>query len=384
MFLFYTTWRQQAADFLSADVAKHLGAASFVDIHGMEVNVPEFGITLKQPWSQLSWRALLSTLATRVKLAVETTGVLNVEASINSRICNWTQSRVASLTQAVIAIGVGNLVSFCKHLPLIRQLMQREVQGRYRGAALGIAWSLLTPLLTLAIYAFVFGSVFQAKWVPPAGASPGDGLNTPLTSPASIGDFAIILFVGLIIYGIFAEVITRSPTLVLANTHYVKKIVFPLEILIPVCMGTALFHATLSFAVLFVFLLIQKGGIPLTALWLPIILAPFVVLIVGLGWLLASLGVYLRDISQLMPSFMNILMFLSPVFFPSSAIPAWIRGWLYLNPVALPIEQARNVLIWHHSPDFLPLFLYSVIASIVAAIGYQWFQMTRKGFADVV
>jgi lipopolysaccharide transport system permease protein len=131
-------------------------------------------------------------------------------------------------------------------------------------------------------------------------------------------------------------------------------------------------------------MLFHSGTIPLTALWLPVILLPFVALTLGVGWFLASLGVYLRDISQLLPSVMNALMFLSPVFFPSSAIPVGIRSWLFLNPVALPIEQTRNVLFWRQMPDFAALLPYTMISFMVAVLGYLWFQKTRKGFADVL
>jgi lipopolysaccharide transport system permease protein len=265
-----------------------------------------------------------------------------------------------------------------KHLPLIRQLVLREVLGRYRGAALGLVWSLLTPLFSLAIFTFVFGSIFQARWKPPTVGAIGSAEAT------STSDFAIILFIGLIIYNIFAEVVTRAPSLILSNVHYVKKIVFPLETLVPVAMCSALVHAGLSLVVMLGFMLFQSGTIPLTALWLPVILLPFVALTLGVGWFLASLGVYLRDISQLLPSVMNALMFLSPVFFPSSAIPVGLRSWLFLNPVALPIEQTRNVLFWRQMPDFAALLPYTMISFMVAVLGYLWFQKTRKGFADVL
>jgi lipopolysaccharide transport system permease protein len=275
---------------------------------------------------------------------------------------------------------VTRLIAIFTHFPLIRQLVRREILGRYRGATLGILWSLLTPLLTLGIYTFVFGSIFHTKWAPPKI----EGSTTAATSLTTTGEFAIILFIGMLVFGVFSEVIVRAPSIILNNATYVKKIVFPLEVLVPVSMVTALFHAGLSLLVLFAAMLFQSGTIPLTALWLPIILVPYLALILGISWLLASLGVYLRDISQLIPSAMNILMFISPIFFPSSAIPEWIRGWLYLNPLVLPIEQARNVLFWGRNPDFKALAIYSVIAAAIAVFGYQWFQRTRKGFADVL
>jgi lipopolysaccharide transport system permease protein len=269
------------------------------------------------------------------------------------------------------------LISLYKHLPLIGQLVQREVLGRYRGAALGLVWSLLTPLLMLAIFTFVFGTIFKAKWTPPEATAVAE-------TPASTAEFAIILFIGLIVFGIFQEVIGRAPGLILANVNYVKKIVFPLETLVPVAMGSALVNAGTSLIVLFGFIVFQTGALPLTALWLPVILAPLVALTLGIGWLLASLGVYLRDISQLLPSALNALMFLSPVFFPVTSLPPGIRTWMFLNPVALPIEQARNALFWRQQPDFAALVPYTIVAAVIATLGYQWFQKTRKGFADVL
>ena len=269
----------------------------------------------------------------------------------------------------------------------MRQLVWREVAGRYRGATLGMVWSLLNPLLMLASYTFVFSTVLKAKWAPPSAPVPSPGAGPAAAVVPAAGsntEFAIILFIGLIIFGIFAEVINRAPSLVLSNGHYVKRIVFPLETFVPVAMGTALFHAAISLVVLFAFMLFEHGGLPLTALWLPIILAPFVLLTMGLGWLFASLGVYLRDISQLMPSIMNMLMFMSPIFIPSSSLPDWIRPWLYLNPVTVPVEQARNVLFWHQAPDVTMLLLYTAAAIVIAVFGFEWFDKTRKGFADVI
>jgi lipopolysaccharide transport system permease protein len=272
------------------------------------------------------------------------------------------------------------LAAVTKDMPLIYQLIRREVHGRYRGTWLGALWSLLTPLFMLAVYTFVFGAIFQAKWVPP---SEGSNLG-PSNVAVSTTDFAIILFIGLIIFNIFAEVITRAPTLILTNVHYVKRIVFPLETLVPVSVGSSLVHAGLSLAVLLGFMLFKLGSVPLTALWLPVVVAPFLLLTLGLGWLFASLGVYLRDISQILPSAINALMFLSPIFFPASALPTWLREWLFLNPLALPIEQARAVLVWGETPRFEALTIYALVATSVALFGYQWFQKTRKGFADVI
>lgn len=264
--------------------------------------------------------------------------------------------------------------SLWRNRALIGQLTRREVAGRYQGSVLGVLWSLLTPLFMLAVFTFVFGTVFQSRW----GSGGGEA------GEAGTGTFAIVLFSGLIVFQLFSEVIARAPALVLGQVNYVKRVVFPLEILPLVALGSALFHAAVSFAVLLAFMLVVMGHIPPTALLLPVVLAPFLLLILGLTWFLASLGVFMRDISQILGTVITALMFLSPIFYPASAMPDWVRPWLVLNPVAMPVEESRTVLIFGNAPDWTAFALYSVIAAAVAFLGHAWFQKTRKGFADVV
>lgn len=258
-----------------------------------------------------------------------------------------------------------------QRLSLARNLIARDITARYRGSVLGILWSLVTPLAMLAVYSLVFGSVLGTRW---NGAAVDTGMK----------GFAIILFAGLIVFQLFADVITRAPTLVLSNVSYVKKVVFPLEILPVVALGSAIFHMGVSLAVLLAFMLTVEGHVPVTAGLLPAVLVPFSIMILGLGWFLASLGVYLRDASQVVGTVVTALMFLSPILFPSSALPEWIQPWLVLNPLTLPVEQTRNVLLWGNAPDWTALALYGICASAVAAAGVAWFQATRKGFADVL
>lgn len=261
---------------------------------------------------------------------------------------------------------------------LIAIFVRREIAGRYRGSMLGILWSLLTPLLMLAVYTFVFGVVLRARW-----AGGGDAGGAAAAEP-SMAEFAVILFAGLIVFQLFAEVITRAPTLILTNANYVKKVVFPLEILPVVALGSALFHAGVSIVVLLVFRLMVFGVVPVTSLLLPLVLAPFCLLILGLSWFIAALGVYYRDINQFLGTLVMALLFLSPIFFPLSALPEWLRPWVALNPISFPVEQTRAVLIFGTLPDFAGLAAYTVFAIAIATLGYAWFQKTRKGFADVL
>jgi len=259
--------------------------------------------------------------------------------------------------------------SLWRNRHLAWQLAKRDVVGRYRGSVLGILWSFFNPVLMLAVYTFVFSVVFKARW---AGGS------------ESKTEFAIVLFAGMIVHALFAECVNRAPGLILSNVNYVKKVVFPLEILPWVALGAALFHATISVVVLLLFYLIVNQSLQWTAIFLPVVLVPFVLLVMGLSWFLASLGVYVRDVGQTIGIVTTVLMFLSPVFYPVSALPEAFQPWLLANPLTFIIEQAREVLIWGHLPDWRGLALYAVVSVGVAWLGYVWFQKTRKGFADVV
>lgn len=252
---------------------------------------------------------------------------------------------------------------------LIFQLTKREVIGRYRGSIFGLAWSFFNPLLLLAVYTFVFSVVFKARWG-------GDA--------SSKSEFAIILFVGILVHGIFSECINRAPGIILSNVSYVKRVVFPLETLPWVALGSALFHAFVTLAVLLIAELIIKHSLPWTVIYFPIIIAPLALFTMGLAWVLAALGVYVRDIGQITGIFTTILLFMSPVFYPVSALPENMRKWLYLNPLTFVIEQSRSVLVWGGAVDWNGLVKYYVGSLIMLFIGYWSFQKMRRGFADVL
>ena len=262
------------------------------------------------------------------------------------------------------------LNSLWRNRSLIKALVKRDVVGRYRGSILGLAWSFFNPILMLIIYTIVFSGVFKARWDPSVHAG-----NT---------DFAIILFVGLIVHGLFAECINRAPSLIVSNANYVKKVIFPLEILPWVAFGSALFHTLISFGVLLLAKLILNHHVPLTALLFPLVLLPLILGTIGLTWALAALGVYLRDIAQMTTMFTTIMLFLSAVFFPISAMPEKYQFWLQINPLAIIIQEARKVLVIDQPPDFFILTLLLFIGAGIAWAGFACFQSTRKGFADVL
>lgn len=252
---------------------------------------------------------------------------------------------------------------------IIKAAAKREVLGRYRGSVMGLLWSFLNPMFMLAVYTFVFSVVFKSRW------------NVESDSKV---EFALVLFAGLIMFNLFSECINRAPGLILSNVNYVKKVVFPLEILPSVILLSATFHGLISLCVWLLAYLVFFGQPNVTVFYLPLIVVPFVLFIMGLSWALASLGVYLRDVSQFIGVVTMVLMFLSPIFYPATALPEDFRYLLFLNPLTTVIEQTRDILFWGKAPNFLMLGIYWLITLVIAWLGFVWFQKTRKGFADVL
>lgn len=253
---------------------------------------------------------------------------------------------------------------------LIIQMTKREVVGRYKGSIMGLLWSFLNPVFMLVIYTFVFSVVFKARW--------------SVDAEETKTQFAVVLFVGMIAQALFAEVLNRAPGLILANTNYVKKVVFPLEILPVISLCTALFHSSVSLLVLLIAFVLFNGYLHWTIIFAPLIILPLVIMTQGLAWILSSLGVFLRDIGQTIGILMTVLSFLAPVFYPVSALPEKFQPFIKANPLTLIIEQERAVLIFGKMPDWYGLALYTLVAIAIAWLGYAWFQKTRKGFADVL
>lgn len=260
--------------------------------------------------------------------------------------------------------------SFWRNRHLIWQMVRREIAARYRGSIIGLAWSFINPLLMLAVYTFVFSVVFKARW--------GTGENE------SQAQFAIILFVGLIVFSLFAETVNRAPRQIISNANYVKKVVFPLEILSLVSLGAVLFHSMISLLVLLIAQLIINQSIPWTAVLFPLVLLPLIFTSLGAAWFLAALGVYVRDIGQITTVFTTVLMFLSAIFYPVSALPERYQVWLRLNPLVLIISESRKVLIFGSLPDWFWLGIALLMGLAIAFSGFWWFQKARKGFADVL
>jgi lipopolysaccharide transport system permease protein len=253
---------------------------------------------------------------------------------------------------------------------LFLKLLRRDFAERYRGSYLGLLWSLLLPLLSLLVFTFFFGVIFQMRWA---------GRND-----ASLGDLALILFVGMALYNFLAECLSRAPGLILAHQNYVKNVVFPLEMLPAVMVASTLLTLTATSLVILLLQATLGSGLSWTALLLPVMVLPLMLFVLGLSGFLASLGVYIRDIQQLIIPLVQLMMFLSPVFYPVAALPEAMRPWLQLNPLALTIEQTRGIILFGQAPDWIPYLLSLAAGGLMALLGAWWFAHTRRGFADVL
>lgn len=256
-----------------------------------------------------------------------------------------------------------------RHFALIVQMARRDVDKRYRGSFAGLFWSFFNPLLMLVIYTFVFGVIFRARW-----------------DARVVGHFqyAIVLFAGLNISTMFTECANKATTLIEENTSYVKRVVFPLESLSWSTLGAALFHLVISTLALLVLLLVVKHSIPWTVIFFPIVIVCFAPFIAGTIWVLASLGVYLRDIKQVVSILSTALMFLAPILFPMSMIPGKYRILLYMNPLTVIAMASQKILFFGEPPRWDHLALYVIVSSLFAWGAFVWFEKTRKGFADVI
>lgn len=257
-----------------------------------------------------------------------------------------------------------------QHAPLIWQVTKRDILARYRGSYLGLLGSLVRPISMFAVYAVVFGCIFESKL--------GNGIHE------SKLDFSLALFCGLILYDLVAECLARAPILVLSNPNYVTKVVFPIEILCVSAVGAALAQLAISLVPLLAGLLVAHGSIPLTALLLPVILLPLVLICLGAGWFLASLGVFVRDINTFVPVFLTILMFISAIFYSLAKVPPQFLPLFLLNPLAVAVDQARNAVLWGIGPSWPRYLLMLAIGLVTLSGGYAFFMRTKRAFADVM
>lgn len=255
------------------------------------------------------------------------------------------------------------------HRHLVSLLIGRNVEASFRGSVLGKAWTALVPLLRLAVYTTVLGFILRVKW-------PGHH-NTPLET-------ALLYFVGLTLYDFFMEAINTAPGLMLENVNFVKKVVFPLEILPVAALGASLVRLCITSVILIIFFLFIRGLPPLASLSIPLVIAPYALVALGTVWFLSALGAYVRDLRQLIGVLALVMMYLSPIFFPLAVVPVSLRPVFYANPLAFPIESTRAALFAGQWPNWVALLVYAAVAWCFAAAGYYWFLRVKPGFADVV
>jgi lipopolysaccharide transport system permease protein len=252
---------------------------------------------------------------------------------------------------------------------LLWQFARREISGRYRGSLIGFGWAILNPLLLLGIYTFVFSVIFRARW------------DVPI--PDRVG-FALVIYTGMIVHGFFAECMTRAPSLIVENRNLVKRVVFPLQVLPWTVLLAAAFHFLVGLLLITVVVLVATGTLYITMLALPFVVAPLALLALGFAFAFSALGVYLRDLGQLVGFFAMALLFLSPVFYPLSAVPPAWHWVIVVNPITTFIELTRDALLFGRWPGLTSLAAVWAIGLCAAWIGFYWFQRTRRGFADVL
>jgi lipopolysaccharide transport system permease protein len=250
------------------------------------------------------------------------------------------------------------------------RLARRDIESRYRGSGLGIFWAFVHPVVLLAVYTYVFGVLFQSQW--------------PHAPQRGLGSFALTLFCGLIAFNILAECLARAPTLITSMPHYVKRVVFPLEVLPVSMVGSALFHGLVNVMVLLGASLLVHGGVPWTVVLLPLVCLPLVLLAVALAWLLACLGAFLRDLPQGMSLLTQVLLFGTPILYAEELLPPALRRLLVFNPLAWLVHNLRRVLLWGETPDWSGLAGWTAATAVLSLAACLWFMRVKRSFADVL
>ncbi len=267
------------------------------------------------------------------------------------------------------ALAEGPFSALTRHRHLTLELTRRDILGRYRGANFGLLWSLMGPLMMLAIYTLAFGKIFGARWNQVSGDTAA---------------FGMVLFVGILTHGFFAECLSRAPRLMLENANYVKRVVFPLHILPWSTLLSALFHMAMSLTVFAVLNALLYDRVSAYLFLAPLIVLPLALLAISVSWFFASLGVYLRDIGQAMPVVVTALLFLSSAIVPVDTLPPDYQTLFRLNPLTFFIDQMREVALWGRMPDWRGLGTATLAGLGLAYASYGWFRFTSRGFADVL
>lgn len=263
---------------------------------------------------------------------------------------------------------LNSAAQFMRRLELVFSFAKRELSGRYKGSALGIAWAVLTPVVMIAIFTFIFAGIFGARF----GAS------------SSHWDYALYLFCGLLPWSMFQESVQQSANTIVAHANLVKRVVFPLETLPAAQAFAALGNQLFATIALLIAIVVIRQNLQLTMLWLPVLLIPQLLFALGAAWLIASLGVFLRDIAQGITLLLMAWMYLTPIIYPEAIVPDSLRRFIEVNPFTPLVRSYRRVLLEGLAPDWRGLAYFTLVALVVFVIGYWWFARTRKNFADVI
>lgn len=250
----------------------------------------------------------------------------------------------------------------------------RDLQARYKNSWAGLLWLVIQPIIMLSIYTLVFQHILGVKWGTQSSTS-------PMTSGV---DFALNLYLGLVVFNIFSESLQAAPTVLRAHRHLIKKVLFPTRILPTIPVGMALCDAALGLALWLVVYVCVLGLPPLTAFYLPLVLLPLILFVMGLCWLIASLSVYMRDMTQIVRFVITGLLFLSPIFFPLQSMPMDLQSYLSFNPLAIEIDMLRGIMIEGITPDWGTYLGFLGVSAVIYLAGYYWFELTRDGFVDVL
>ena len=259
--------------------------------------------------------------------------------------------------------------SIFNHHELIWRMIKQEIISRYRGSVFGLFWSFVNPLVMLLVYLFVFNIVLKTRF------------NENSETKA---EYALLVFAGFTVFIFFSEIINRSPSLILSNVNFVKKLVFPLEILTYIVTGTALFQILVNIIILLIANLLIYKSLPWTLVFFPVILLVLIPFCLGFSWMLASLGTFIRDVGPVAVVSTQILMFMTPIFYPVDAIPEGFRYYIKLNPLTLIVSEMRSIAIYGNLPNWYSLLIYGICGWLIAWIGFFWFQKTRNGFSNVL
>lgn len=257
-----------------------------------------------------------------------------------------------------------------KNKYLLLNLLRREIYAKFKNSYMGLLWIFIIPLIMIFLYTFIFSFIFQSRV--------GGEIEVPRTY------FALQLFSSLVLFNFFSDTFVKSISSISSNVNYVKKIIFPLDILCWVNLGESLFNLTISLMVWFLAYFIIVGVPNWHIIFLPLILLPYAFFIIGTSWIISSISVFVRDLQQVSNLIITILLFSSPIFYNLTTIPEKLQKFLFINPLTAPIVFSKQIFYEGTFPDLSTFFIYSLFSVTIFFIGFCIFNILRKDFSDVL